>query len=527
MKLLKIGRDATVCDIVIYSEKVSAVHAELTLLNSGDILLEDKGSKNGTFVQNQPLTPHRQVNIRRGDAVRFADVEIQWKQIPMPEDNSAYVSVLEIGSHPKNDIHVSGSTVSRFHATLKLGRDRQMYLTDHSTNGTTVDGAKIPSNKPYLIKRSNNVACGGVPVDLSHLPWPKNRWKRVVTIAASLLLVVGASFGIWLFSLSGKKEMDDTELYARYNNSVVMLMGIYHYEVTIGNRDMDDINRTLRRYLGKEYVIPRKVLWDEVRKSPVDVSSITQKDLVEIFDKKGIYTGTGFFISEDGELITNLHVVKPWLFSDVAQIMQDYYSTKLAGAVEILNRKLGATTWSALIPQLKVEGKLDYIALLPQGETYEPDNIIKCKVLSAGDDINKDVALIQTVSKRLPTSKCTVVNVKDSIEVEEDALAVGEHVYTIGFPTGMNYEGLIQKDASDNGIQVVGQGGSINQHASQYDFGYNAPTTNGASGSPVFNKYGMLVGVHHQGASGVETQGFNYGVKAKYVKELLNRPYKK
>ena len=33
MRLLKIGRDAA-CDIVLYSENVSSLHAELTLLNS-------------------------------------------------------------------------------------------------------------------------------------------------------------------------------------------------------------------------------------------------------------------------------------------------------------------------------------------------------------------------------------------------------------------------------------------------------------------------------------------------------------
>ena len=41
MRLLKIGRDAQ-CDIVINSPNVSSLHAEITLMNSGDIVLEDK-----------------------------------------------------------------------------------------------------------------------------------------------------------------------------------------------------------------------------------------------------------------------------------------------------------------------------------------------------------------------------------------------------------------------------------------------------------------------------------------------------
>ena len=54
MRLLKIGRDAS-CNIVLHSDKVSSLHAEMTILNNGDILLEDKNSRNGTFLMNKPI----------------------------------------------------------------------------------------------------------------------------------------------------------------------------------------------------------------------------------------------------------------------------------------------------------------------------------------------------------------------------------------------------------------------------------------------------------------------------------------
>ena len=57
MRLLKIGRDAQ-CNIVINSQVVSGIHAEMTLMNSGDILLEDKNSHNGTFVNGNKLVPN-------------------------------------------------------------------------------------------------------------------------------------------------------------------------------------------------------------------------------------------------------------------------------------------------------------------------------------------------------------------------------------------------------------------------------------------------------------------------------------
>lgn len=540
MRLIKIGRDSA-CDIVLHSENVSSLHAEITLLNSGDIIIEDKGSRNGTFVMNQQIKPGKPVNIRRGDMVRFANVELQWGQIPLPEDNSAYKAIYGIGSHFNNEIQISGSTVSRYHATVKVGKDNKVYLIDHSKNGTTVDGVKIPSNTPCRIKKSSAISCGGVTVNLKNkVQWPVVLWKPFVAIAAAAVILGCLVFGVSKFwNPSGNGELDDKELFARYNNSVVMLMGIFHYEVSIGIENMDEINKTLAivsNAKGTDYTIPKKVLWNSEKQVPIDISSISQKELIDIFDKSGTYTGTGFFISKEGHLITNLHIAKPWLYDilgktsegkevSVSKLLENYYMSRLAGATEILNSVFGETKLSALISQLKVEGKLDYIALISNGENFDPDNITKCKVLSAGDDMNIDIALVQTVNKSLPTIKTSYVNVVDSMEISEDYLTVGERVYTIGFPAGTN--SLLQNPDNENGMQSIGQGGNIIQKDSEFEFGYNAATVGGASGSPVFNKYGKLIGVHHAGLSRALTQGYNYAIKAKYVKELLEKPHKR
>jgi S1-C subfamily serine protease len=164
---------------------------------------------------------------------------------------------------------------------------------------------------------------------------------------------------------------------------------------------------------------------------------------------------------------------------------------------------------------------LDYVALIPHGEVFDADNINKCRVLSAGEDINKDVALVQTISKRLPTSDCTIVNVKDSMDVSDEALTVGEHIYTLGFPLLTS----LQDQQSENGIQLLARGGSITQILNEYRFGFDAASFGGASGSPIFNEHGMLVGILNSGVN--VTQGFNYGVKAKYIKELLESPHVK
>ena len=530
MRLLKIGRDNS-CDIVLHSEKVSSLHAEITLLDSGDMLLEDKGSANGTFIMNQPVKPGKEIPIRRGDAIRFADVELQWSQIPMPEDNSAYKAVYGIGTNFRNDIQLSGATVSRYHATIKKGRDNKMYIFDHSKNGTTVDGRRIQPNQKERIKKKSAVVCGGIPVNLKNSPiqWPNETWKKLVAAAAGLLLLVGIGWGIYNFLPKNDGKYSDKELFARFNHSAVIVKGIYHYEISIGDLDMESI----RNFIPK---IPQKVLL--AGNSPIDVSNMSQKEFIdklnEITGEEGLYTGTAFFISPDGKLVTNLHIVKPWLFDNAAEQLRSYYSRVLAQTVANTDARLallrniaglgtGATDLSAYISQVKVEGILDYIALVPQGEIFDPDNVIKCRVLSAGDDTNKDVALIQTISKQLPTKFCTYVNVEDSMDISEESLKVGEHIFTIGFPHGMNP--FIQIKDNDKGVQAYSAGGNITSEPTDYTFSFDAASYHGASGSAVFNDRGMLVGVLNSGLD--KSQGYNKAIKAKYVKELLENPYKK
>lgn len=523
MRLLKIGRDSG-CDIVLGSHNVSSLHAEITLLNSGDIMLEDKGSQNGTYIMGQRIKPGKAVKVKRGDRIQFADMELQWSQVPMPEDNSAYRAIFGIGSHFSNEIQVSGTTVSRYHATIKCGKDGKIYIIDHSKNGTTVNGAKITPNNPYRITKKSSIACGGVPVNLKNnhiIPWPKNIWKSVACIAAVLAVVAGLGFGIYKIINNG--TYSDKELYAMHHNDVVMLRGIYHFELEIGGLSDEDVAA-----LG----YPKKMLYGGGG-GFLDVSEFTTKQLVEALDKKGLYGGSGFFISNDGQLITNLHVVKPWLFGSAKEDMialenniRKHFAKKTQDNDFIRHiHGVTASTLSAYISQISIKGVLDYIALVPQGEIFDAENIIKCKVLSAGDDPNKDVALIQTITKRLPTPDCTYVDLMESLDDTEEAIMPGEHVYTLGFPMGTD-DG-IQKEKDERGIQAVGQGGSIIQKDSEYEFTHNASTYGGASGSPIYNKYGKIIGVHHAGYSQNVTQGYNFGIKAKYVKELITSPHVK
>ena len=165
MKLIVIGSNSN-SHIRLNSQFVSGYHAELLLLDNGEILLTDKGSKNGTYINDQRLQPNKDIPIKRGDSVRFADQVLDWRNVPaLPMlDFSKIKEMRGIGTNFRNKHQLQGERVSRFHATLTKKSDKNWYIQDHSKNGTTVNGKAIPSNQDIKLKKGDKILCAGVPV---------------------------------------------------------------------------------------------------------------------------------------------------------------------------------------------------------------------------------------------------------------------------------------------------------------------------------------------------------------------------
>lgn len=517
MRLLKIGRDPS-CDIVLQSQRVSALHAEITVLNNGDILLEDKNSRNGTFIMNQPIKPGVQVNIKRGDAIRFADVELIWDQIPLPEDNGSYKAIYGIGSNFRNEIQISGNTASRFHATLKIDRKGRATLQDHSKNGTTVNGQRIRNGQTVRISKGDSVVCGGIPVNVN--PYIPNiiSVPKMIGLVASILVIV---CGVWAWigpNPIGKVSPKTTHA---IENATACVYGGYYYVVTIKD---DPFKNMIDGWPEKWYVGMDGKGELQVHLNTKDINPIG-------------YTGTAFFISKDGEMGTNRHIAVPWMYrtpkveENIRQQMEK--SRQATGGLlynllssAVNNGTLSVDDANAWLKRyqnsgFEIGGTHAFLGVGLNGtKVNNLNDLQQCQVIAESGDEKKDVALIRLNSRKTPdyiVQMGAIYDIEKS-RIDEHSLKPQDENFTIiGYPLGERisnesfdgkelrptiHKATLSKTPDDNQIQIQAVG------------------IGGQSGSPVIDSKHRLIGVLCSGFSGTEV---TYCCNIKHLKELYDK----
>jgi S1-C subfamily serine protease/DNA-binding NarL/FixJ family response regulator len=208
--------------------------------------------------------------------------------------------------------------------------------------------------------------------------------------------------------------------------------------------------------------------------------------------------GTGFLVRKDGRLLTNHHVAEPWWGNDELKALIDH----------------GASAYV-----------LSYTAYFPGG----------AKGISAKlDKISSqaDVATLQ-LDGALP-ARNTLLDLDD----RSDASVAGDAVVLIGYPTGI--EGILARAGPEAAKEIAGENTEVRQIVThlaeqklirptttqghigdvlQDKIVYDAATTSGGSGGPLFNRNGKVIGVNFAILSGFG--GSNLAVPVKYAKELL------
>jgi len=182
-----VGREG---DIFLSDGRVSRKHAEISLENN-TLTVKDLGSTNGTFVNGEKLEPHLPRQLRHGDKVEFGGVPLTVRfpeemvgEPPSPlqgiegplqreeppvaflvSDETKYPlrsGVNTIGRRDENDIVISDPYVSGLHGRIEI-RPEEIWFTDvGSTNGTMLNGSKIPPHEPVRVREDDELQIGSL-----------------------------------------------------------------------------------------------------------------------------------------------------------------------------------------------------------------------------------------------------------------------------------------------------------------------------------------------------------------------------
>ena len=276
--------------------------------------------------------------------------------------------------------------------------------------------------------------------------------------------------------------------------------------------------------------------------------------------------GTGFIVSDRGEIATNAHVVSTMLtekelnksitsfLNGVKSVIKASYD-KYNDQLETVETAYNYANYSDEVSYeefyevrdirdalIKVRDQykelLDSFSEIHANEceikyhcevgiayndTYVTDSndFLPCVVVKS--DPEHDVAIIQLKNKRTPADKY-VFEIDENDPLEEYSLRekltqlIGKDKNSRLFMASFNLGPTLA--LTDEGIKSQFNHGSISQKTNDRIM-YSIPTLPGSSGSPVVNLCGQLVAVNYAGLS--STQNFNYGIRIKHLKNLLDR----
>lgn len=247
----------------------------------------------------------------------------------------------------------------------------------------------------------------------------------------------------------------------------------------------------------KESGRPLQVVVDANGRPQVDEKEMAKLDVGggEPFLRVDAF-GTGFLAGPAGTILTNHHVVEPWWQDH--DLKQDHdvdarvvaYEAYFPGKSSAIRAKLGRISSEADVATLRLEGP--------------------------------------------PPAHVELLE----LDARSDASLAGEPVVLMGYPTGV--EGILARSNSDVVLKITAGTQDVSQIMSrialqqlirptttQGHIGdvlkdkivYDAATTSGGSGGPLFNRNGKAIGINF-----AELEGFggsNLAVPARYATELL------
>lgn len=253
-----------------------------------------------------------------------------------------------------------------------------------------------------------------------------------------------------------------------------------------------------------------------------------------------ICSGTGFFITADGQIATNSHVAFPAIEEKrvLAYIHKQGKAIKLVCNEYLRNNENFITDSERQQLQMIIDN-VDYLSHADGIVTLHTDigvaynntfldsfsELHPCAGIK--NDESCDLAIIQLKSKQTPNDRYVfdpelpltvegkMMPDKNGKPIEIDEIAIGTPLYMIGFNSSLSIGN------TKEGIKAQLTQGTVSQLVDDLEFMYTIPSLQGSSGSPVLNEYGDLVAINHAGWT--RTQSFNYGIRVKHLRTLIHQ----
>lgn len=380
----------------------------------------------------------------------------------------------------------------------------------------------VPETSEYTIQLTGKKTGGGF------------NWKWLLMLPLLLALGLGAKM------LYDKLNESKAPTIAEMEKGVVMVFGSAQYYADLNIPEMNYGGDPLVAYF----------LFDG---SELQGYTFSPREAAKHYPRS--WSGTGFLISkEDGYIATNKHVADPEppevllkFLKNSIQADKDHHQSR-ADYLDAFLRLQGRYF------DLTDESRRRYDEIQDSINFYKEQVRFLDKILNTGDfTIRKEIKLytaftgarVESAEDLIPCSNARIVGepggvdeidlaiiqIKKNTEIPSDAFVfdIPEHdlmddpipdnyeITVLGYNKGTGLQNMKYQE----GIKPQQQHGKINNTSERYRIGYDAATLGGSSGSPVLNKDGVLVAINNSGLN--TTQGFNYGIRTKYLRQLLDR----
>lgn len=323
-----------------------------------------------------------------------------------------------------------------------------------------------------------------------------------------------------------KREKSAEQIYNEQASGVVMILNQYYYSVTLPTGDT--------------------FYFSDIQDGKIVNPAFSASNVQTTFS-----FGTGFFIDNNGTIMTNRHVVNHYIKkSDVVQYVKNLTGALVSYAQErqeeiayqagriyqILNYSSQSPEYNAALKQRLQELSMDYdnaqryITFLRRmdasnilikchnklGIAYNdsfisgPQDFKECYLIRESEDENVDLAMVRLAEGVTPSGAYIF---RISADEKRDKLTLDQQLYLIGYNQG------IALASTTEGIKVQITSGRISQKPDNYRVMYTIPILQGSSGSPVVNSYGELVAVNFATLGG--TQSFNFGIPIHQIRAFI------